>query len=130
MSQATRATRDTERARPFLEPGETVRAAVWGLTSILGGELGYGKGRVVAVTEERIYVFGSKFLETAFALRRIPQPVRVVASHSIGAVPVRARGSWLWVGDDKIVAYQLPGRRVKHVLPALATKDGTDPANP
>jgi hypothetical protein len=127
MSQADRAARDTERAHPFLEPGETVRAAVWGFTSVLGGELGYGKGRVVTVTEERIYVFESRFLATAFALRRIPQPLRVVANHLIGAVPVRARGSWMWVGDEKVVVYQLPQRRVKHILAALATRDDTDP---
>jgi hypothetical protein len=118
MSQAARATRDTERARPFLKPGETVRTAVWGFTSVLGGELGYGKGRVVAVTEEKIYVFESKFLTTALALRQIPQPVRLLTSHSIGAVPVRARGSWLWIGDEKIVVNMLPGRRVKHILMA------------
>ena len=56
MTKAARATRDTERARSFLGPRETVRAAVWGFTSVLGGELGYGKGRVVVVTEETLYV--------------------------------------------------------------------------
>jgi hypothetical protein len=47
----------------------------------------------VAVTDERIYIFASKFLATVFALRRIPEPVALVASHAIGAVPVQARGS-------------------------------------
>jgi hypothetical protein len=130
MSRAARATRDTERARSYLGPRETVRAAVWGFTSVLGGELGYGKGRVVVVTEETIYVFESGFLATAFALRRIPQPLRLVASHKIGTVPVRARGSWLWVGDEKVVAYQLPGRGTKHILAALAWREVNDAANP
>jgi hypothetical protein len=118
--------RDTERARPFLDPGETVRAAVWGFTSAIGGELGYAKGRVVVVTEKRICVLESKFLPTAFALSRIPQPTRVVAAHPIGSVPVRARGSWLWVGDERVVVQMQPGRRVRRILAALQANDGPE----
>jgi hypothetical protein len=127
MSAETRIARDTQRARPFLEPWETVRAAVWGFTSALGAELGYAKGRVVVVTEKRLCVLESNFLPTAFALFRIPRPTRLLAAHPIGSVSVRARGSWLWVGDERIVVQIQPGRRVRRMLAALQSKDGSDP---
>jgi hypothetical protein len=98
-----------------------------GFTDFLGGLLGYAKGRTVVVTETRVYVFESKFLATAVALLRIPRPTRLVASHQIGSVPVRARGSWLWIGDERIIVNMQPGRRVKNILAAAEAKGDSDP---
>jgi hypothetical protein len=125
VSEKTRSEKDTERAAPFLQPGETVRAAVWGYTDF---SRGIPRGRSVAVTEANLYIFESSFLGTVFALFRIPLPKRVVTSFPIGSVPpVHAQGSFMRIGDQRVAVQMSPGRTPKHIFAALEGR-GSAPA--
>src|SRR5215510_6945462 len=59
MSEEIQLQKMTESADLYLEPGETIRAAVWGPSSELAYLVGVGSGRIVAVTERHLYVFES-----------------------------------------------------------------------
>jgi hypothetical protein len=125
VGKETRSERDTERAGPFLQPGETVRAAVWGYTDF---SRGIPRGRSVAVTESNLYIFESSFLGTVFALFRIPRPTRVVTSFPIGSVPsVHAQGSFMRIGDERVAVQMSPGRTPKHIFAALESEEGPNP---
>jgi hypothetical protein len=120
MSQETRTARDTERAGPFLQPGETARAAVWGYADF---SRGIPRGRSVVVTESNLYIFENRFLATVFCLFRIPRPTRVVTSFPIGSVPpIHVQGSFMRIGDERVAVQMSPGRRPKHILAALEGK--------
>jgi hypothetical protein len=125
VSETTRSERDTEQARPFLQPGETVRAAVWGYADF---SRVIPRGRSVVVTESNLYIFESGFLGTVFCLLRIPRPTRVVARYPIGSVPpLRAQGSFMHIGDERVVVQMSPGRTPKHIFAAVEGKGPTPP---
>jgi hypothetical protein len=116
VSEQKRNARDTERASPFLKPGETVRAAVWGYADF---SRGIPRGRSVVVTEANLYIFENTFVGSVFSLLGIPRPTRIVASYPIGSVSVRNQGSFMHVGDEFLAVQMSPGRRPKHIYAAL-----------
>ena len=77
----------TQWARPYLEPGESLRLAVWGPDSGVRFVLtGMARGRIVAITERNVYVFGS----TAWG--RMSKATSLLARHALGSVPGAGAG--------------------------------------
>jgi len=99
MSEEIQLQKMTESADLYLEPGETIRAAVWGPSSELAYLVGVGSGRIVAVTERHLYVFESPLWG------RMSRPRGVVSKHSLGSVQVRLSGWALHIGDERMVVH-------------------------
>lgn len=108
-------TRMTRWARPYLEPGESLRLAVWGPDSGVRFILtGMARGRIVAVTERNVYVFGSS------AWGRMSKATSLLARHSLGSVPVQVRGWGLRVGSEHLLVH-LHHRSRARELSAMAS---------
>ena len=104
----------TQWARPYLEPGESLRLAVWGPDSGVRFVLtGMARGRIVAVTERNVYVFGSS------AWGRMSKATSLLARHALGSVPVRVRGWGIRVGGERMVVH-LHHRNRARELSAIA----------
>ena len=104
----------TRWARPYLEPGESLRLAVWGPDSGVRFVLtGMARGRIVAITERNVYVFGSS------AWGRMSKATSLLARHAIGSVPVRVRGWGIRVGGERMVVH-LHHRNRARELSAIA----------
>ncbi len=107
-------TKMTQWAMPYLEPGESLRLAVWGPDSGVRFVLtGMARGRIVAITERNVYVFGSS------AWGRMSKATSLLARHARGSVSVRVRGWGIRVGGERVVVH-LHHRNRARELSAIA----------
>lgn len=92
--------RMTRWAEPYLGPAESLQLAVWGPDSALKYFLtGTAKGRVVAISERNLYVFGSS------AWGRMSKATSLIARHPLGSVPVRVHGWKVRAGDEQMMVH-------------------------
>ena len=125
MSEERQLQKMTESAGPFLERGETIRAAAWGPSSELAFLLGVGSGRIAAVTQRHLYVFESPLWG------RMSRPRGVLAKHAIGSVRMRLSGWVLRVGDERMVVHlhhRGRARRVAGLAADMSRPDSSPPA--
>lgn len=125
MSEERQLEKMTESASPFLEQGETIRAAAWGPSGELAFLLGAGSGRIAAVTQRHLYVFESPLWG------RMSRPRGVVAKHPIGSVPIQVSGWVLRVGDKRMVVHlhhRGRARRIAGLAADMSRPDSTPPA--
>ena len=82
----------------WLHDGETVRAAAWGYSTVVGGALGMAQGRIAAITDDHLYVFRSSYWRPTKAME-------LITRHPIGAAPVSLNGWVLRIGMERMVVH-------------------------
>jgi hypothetical protein len=92
-----------ENAAPYLEPGETVRAAVYGQTNVVPPNdvallLRIAQGRIVAVTQRNLYVFRRGIFS-------FTKPKSLLAKYPLGSVTVSSHGTLLNVATERIYVH-------------------------
>jgi hypothetical protein len=120
MSEDRQLAKMTEWAGPFLEPGETIRAAAWGPSSELAILTGVGSGRIAAVTERHLYVFESPLWG------RMSRATGVVAKHRIGSVRMRLNGWALHIGDERMAVHLNHRGRARRIVALAADMSRPD----